>query len=528
MISYPERLAFMSEQPTTNTPDRAPGREWLNRLRADQAEHWRLGERVLVEALMVQEPDLAADTEALFDLIYSEVMLREEYGEQPEVEEYVRRFPQHEPALRRQFAVHDALRSLAASGDSRSTPTQFPEADKVATGNQVGVAEKLHTGESDGQAALESAAEAATLLPPQVGDVDSYQTRPPDTAYDDEPIATVEHWPSVTGYEILGVLGRGGMGVVYKARHLQLKRLVALKMILAGGHADAGELARFRTEAEAVARLQHANIVQIHEVGEQNGLPYFSLEFVDGGNLAQKINGTPLPARQAAELMEVLARAIHAAHQKGIIHRDLKPANVLLTSDGKPKITDFGLAKKLDDAAGQTASGAIMGTPSYMSPEQAGGKVKEIGPASDVYALGAILYELLTGRPPFKAATPLDTVLQVVSEEPVAPSQLRPKLARDLETICLKCLRKESSKRYGTPEALAQDLRRFLAHEPILARPAGMMERTRKWVRRRPAAAGMMALAALLLVGSMAAGLWYGEEQRDRAEQERAAADQGG
>ena len=307
------------------------------------------------------------------------------------------------------------------------------------------------------------------------------------------------------GYEILRELGRGGMGVVYQARHTKLHRVVALKMILAGSHAGAADLARFQTEAEAIARLRHANIVQVYEVSEHEGKPFFSLEFCGGGSLEKKLNGTPLPAREAAALVETLARAMQAAHEQHVIHRDLKPANVLLAEDGTPKITDFGLAKKLDEA-GQTASGAIMGTPSYMAPEQAGGKSGEIGPAADVYALGAILYECLTGRPPFKAATALDTVLQVVSDEPAAPSQLQTKTPRDLETICLKCLHKEPVKRYATARELADDLRRFLDGEPILARPSSGWERALKWAKRRPAAAALLAvssLAAALLLGGL-------------------------
>jgi WD40 repeat protein len=317
--------------------------------------------------------------------------------------------------------------------------------------------------------------------------------------------------PQVPGYEVLGELGRGGMGVVYRARQVVLNRLVALKMILAGSHAGAEAVDRFRAEAEAVARLQHPNIVQIFEVGEQAGLPYFALEFVDGGSLAEKLDGTPLPPRPAARLVETLARAMHAAHAAGIAHRDLKPANVLLTADGTPKITDFGLAKKLDGGAGQTASGAIVGTPSYMAPEQAAGQGKTVGPAADVYALGAILYELLTGRPPFKAATPLDTVLQVVSDEPVPPRRLQPKVPRDLETICLKCLEKEPRRRYPTALDLADDLRRFQDGKPITSRPVRTWERLGKWAKRRPAAAallGVTGVAVLALVGAVV-GLLY-------------------
>jgi tRNA A-37 threonylcarbamoyl transferase component Bud32 len=328
----------------------------------------------------------------------------------------------------------------------------------------------------------------------------------------------------VLGYEVLGELGRGGMGVVYKARHVKLGRLVALKMILAAEYAGQEERARFQTEAEAVARLQHPNIVQIYEVGEQDGRPFFSLEFCAGGSLEKKLGGVPLPPQEAARLAETLARAMHAAHEAGVVHRDLKPANVLLAKDGTPKITDFGLAKKLDEA-GQTATGAVMGTPSYMAPEQAGGKAKAIGPHTDVYALGAILYEFLTGRPPFRAATKLDTIMQVLSDDPVPPARLQPKVPRDLETICLKCLRKESAKRYASADELADDLRRFLDGAPVRARPTTAPERAVKWVRRHPARAGLIAVVVLAAVGFAAGGGWYNLRLRkalDDAEQARA------
>ena len=279
--------------------------------------------------------------------------------------------------------------------------------------------------------------------------------------------------PQVEGYTILSELGRGGMGVVYKARQMKLNRIVALKMVLAGAHAGQEQLARFYTEAEAVARLQQPNIVQIHEVGEHDGLPYFSLEYVEGGSLAERIGGKPQPVNEAARHVELLARAMAYAHEQGIVHRDLKPANVLLTKDGQPKITDFGLAKRLESDASQTQSGTLMGTPNYMAPEQARGEVREVGPLADVYALGVILYEMLTGRTPFLGASILDTLEQVRNQEPVPPSRLQPKVPRDLETICLKCLQKEPAKRYATAAALADDLRRFLAGEPILARPVG-------------------------------------------------------
>src|SRR4051812_29972547 len=290
----------------------------------------------------------------------------------------------------------------------------------------------------------------------------------------------------VPGYEIESVLGRGGMGVVYKALHLSLKRTVALKMVLAGGHAGPRELARFRIEAEAVARLQHPNIVQIHEIGETRGHPYCALEFVEGGTLADRINGKPTPAREAAGLVEVLARAMQLAHSRNVVHRDLKPANILLTADGTPKITDFGLARQTDSDSGETQAGAVMGTPSYMAPEQASGRAHEAGPAADIYALGAILYDCLAGRPPFKGKTVVETLDQVRTQEPAPPSRWQPGVPLDLETICLKCLRKEPEKRYASAAELADELVRYQQGEPILARPVGRIERAVKWVKRNP------------------------------------------
>ena len=326
----------------------------------------------------------------------------------------------------------------------------------------------------------------------------------------------------VGDYEILGVLGRGGMGVVYKAKQKKLNRVVALKMILGGLHASDEDLRRFRQEAEASARLQHPNIVQIHEIGEIDGKPYFSLEYVEGGCLANRMANEPQPVFSAAQLIEILARAMHYAHQRGIVHRDLKPANILLappppdgsatapvTSFGIPKITDFGLAKRMDTDLGQTQTGAIMGTPSYMAPEQAGGRIREIGPATDIYALGAILYDLLTGRPPFKANTLADTLHQVQMAEPVSPGRLQPQVPRDLATICLKCLNKDPKKRYESGMALAEDLGRFLAGEPIRARPTSLLERSIKWSRRRPSLAALIAVSVLSFVGLTIGGWWF-------------------
>jgi eukaryotic-like serine/threonine-protein kinase len=348
------------------------------------------------------------------------------------------------------------------------------------------------------------------------------------------PISGTLEGVTVPGYDILAELGRGGMGVVYKARHHRLQRLVALKMVLAGAHVGQVGLARFRAEAAAVAKLLHPNIVQIFETGEHEGRPFFSLEYVEGGGLDQRILKSPASPRGAAQFVETLARTMEVAHQRGIIHRDLKPANILLanvdsqssmiryretesssmpedhwTRTTVPKIADFGLAKRTDDDSSQTQSGAILGTPSYMAPEQAGGKTREIGPAVDIYALGAILYELLVGRPPFKAGNPIDTVRQVIEQEPVPPRQLEPRVPYDLETICLKCLEKDPARRFTTAVELADDLRRFVDGDPILARPTPAWERAWKWGKRRPAIVALLAVIPLAFASIVLFVFWH-------------------
>jgi eukaryotic-like serine/threonine-protein kinase len=356
------------------------------------------------------------------------------------------------------------------------------------------------------------------------------------------PAAASEKLPTIPGFEVLRVLGRGGMGVVYLARQVALNRLIALKMVLAPEYASPHAHQRFLQEAAIVAKLQHPGIVQVHEFGTHEGHAYFAMEYVDGGSLEKLLAGTPQPPTVAATLIASLAETIHAAHERGIVHRDLKPANILLqmmkdecrmqnekqatqTFDvrhshfGISKITDFGLAKQLD--ASLTATGAIMGTPRYMAPEQAAGEVKKIGPATDVYALGVILYELLTGHPPFQAATAMETLHQVLSLEPVPPARVQPGVAKDLETICLKCLQKEPSKRYLSAKDLRTDLRCFLDGKPIAARPVTAMERAWRWSRRNPTVAGLMAAVFMLLVVSSIiafslAGWAFGE--RDRAD----------
>ncbi|HZU39221.1 MAG TPA: serine/threonine-protein kinase, partial [Gemmataceae bacterium] len=311
-------------------------------------------------------------------------------------------------------------------------------------------------------------------------------------------------FPSIAGYEIVMELGRGGMGVVYLARQIDLKRLVALKVILAGNHASPKELARFRSEAEAVARLQHPSIVQIHDIGEQDGLPYFSLEYVAGGSLDKRMDGSMPEPRSTAQLMAVLARAVHYAHQRGIIHRDLKPSNILLTADGAPKITDFSLAKLLDNDTSLTPTDAVIGTPNYMSPEQAAGHTRDAGPAADIFSLGAILYELLAGRPPFKGTTLLDTLEQLRTREAIPAARFRAHLPSELDIITLKCLEKNPEKRYPSALALAQDLERFLAGHSIQARRTPAWVHLVKWARRRPAAAGLVGMVLVILISLVA------------------------
>jgi WD40 repeat protein/tetratricopeptide (TPR) repeat protein/tRNA A-37 threonylcarbamoyl transferase component Bud32 len=323
--------------------------------------------------------------------------------------------------------------------------------------------------------------------------------------------------PILPGYDVLAELGRGGMGVVYKARHIKLNRVVALKMILAGGHAGPSERVRFLAEAESVAGLQHPNIVALLEFGEYQGLPFFTLEYAAGGSLAHRLDGVPQPPREAARLVEQLARGVQYAHTHGVVHRDLKPANVLLAEDSTPKITDFGLARRGESGTGLTATGDVLGTPSYIAPEQAGGETKHAGPAADIYALGAILYECLTGRPPFRAATTMETLLQVLGQEPVTVRQLQPQTPVDLATICHKCLQKEPRKRYGSALELAEDCAAFLEGKPIRARPVGAFSRGWRWCRRNRALAGALAAG----VASLVLGLIFSLTFAFRAETSR-------
>jgi eukaryotic-like serine/threonine-protein kinase len=329
-------------------------------------------------------------------------------------------------------------------------------------------------------------------------------------------------------YQLLQEIAHGGMGVVYQARHLTLKRVVALKMIRSGEFASAEEVERFHREAEAAANLQHPNIVAVHEVGSHEGQHYFTMDFVEGRSLGAIVRENPLPAQRAAKYVTTIAEAIQYAHAQGTVHRDMKPANVLIDQADQPRITDFGLAKRISTDARLTATDQCLGTPSYMPPEQVASKWGQVGPLSDVYALGATLYELVTGRPPFRAETPAETLLQVVSDEPVSPRLLNARIPPDLDTICMKCLEKQASQRYSSAQALAEDLRRFVAGEPILARPISRTERLWRWCRRNPRTAGLSAAVALLVVvwavtASVMAGLL--KVQKDQTESARIQAD---
>lgn len=325
--------------------------------------------------------------------------------------------------------------------------------------------------------------------------------------------------PAPAGYEILGIAGRGGMARVYRARHLKLGRTVALKMLPTD--AEESLTARFLEEARSAASLQHPQVAAIFEVSSDEQQPFLAMEYASGGTLAQRLAGRPQPPREAVALLAGLARAVQHCHDHAIIHRDLKPANVLLVEEGESiayKISDFGLAKRLNDDKGLTKTGEVMGTPAYMAPEQASGAFKGVGPAADIYSLGAMLYECLTGRPPFDGTDAMDIVLQVLSDEPLRPRQLQPTLPRDLETICLKCLEKTPRRRYATALALAEDLERWLAGEPILARPAGVFERLWKWTRRRPWQATALAAGILLLAGSVTAAVMLDARARQIAD----------
>jgi WD40 repeat protein len=433
---------------------------WINAT-ADRFERtWKQEPRPRIEDFLA-EVDEERRPRLLEELLRVECELRRRAGDDPVVAEYAARFPEHAALIEAVFSP-----GLAPSTPSEP-PFNLPTIAPGTTDGQIG---------GNGE--------------PAPGDRVRY----------------------FGDYEIDRELARGGMGVVFRARQISLNRTVALKMILAGQLADANDVKRFYTEAEAAAQLDHPGIVPIFEVGQHDGQHFFSMAFVEGRSLAERLADGPMPPREAAALLLDVTRAIEYAHSRGVIHRDLKPSNILIGADGNPRVTDFGLAKRVHGDSGLTGSGQIMGTPSYMPPEQAGGRRSEVGPAADVYALGATLYCMVTGRPPFQAATAMDTVLQVLSDEPVPLRRLNAAIPPDLETICLKCLEKEPGKRYAGAAALTEDLRRFLAGEPILARPVTRFERAVKWARRRPGISALLGLIALVTALGLGGVLWQWRE----------------
>ena len=415
------------------------------------------------------------------ELLAIELESRRSEGELPEPREFRERFPGHLDAIDETFA------SLPADGRTLAS-----------------VGNRARRGEVFGERGTKFVAAGSELPPAELN-------------------AVVISGLRSAGYEVLGELGRGGMGVVYLSRKVALNRLCALKMILAGAHASAVAQARFRAEAEAIARLRHPGIVQIYHVGEVQGLPFLELEYLGGGGLDRALNGSPRPPASGAALVEIVARAIADAHQLGIVHRDLKPANILLDENAHPKVADFGLAKILGSDGGLTKTSAVLGSPSYMAPEQAEGDASNVGPRTDVYALGAILYELLTGRPPFRAATAFETLAQVKGADPVPPSRIQPGLPGEIETICLKCLEKQPARRYATALDLAEDLRRFLDGEPIRAQDPPVWLVLWKRARRRPALSMALLVTAAAVLVLIAGSLYYNAQLRDSVRKAQSA-----
>lgn len=444
---------------------------------------WQHGQEPDLEAIVAAAPHLSASEIA--ELVRVDLELRWRRNDPKRAEDYLDRFPvvaeNAELAVDVVYAEYLARELVGQHPDVAEYQTRFPEYHDVLAEQIL-----LHR---------------AIEIPDGDSVVGSAPTLSPETSY-----------------EIVEEIGRGGMAVVYKARQPDLNRFVALKMVRAVDASNDELLARFRSEARVVAGLCHPHIVQVYDFGEHDGLPYLAMELIEGGSLADRLDGTPWPTHVAAKLLIDLAGAVQFAHERYVIHRDLKPANVLIASDApelEVKITDFGLAKLFREGGSQhTKSGAFLGTPSYMAPEQASGKTQQIGPPADVYALGAILYELLTGRPPFRGASPIETLQQRLSMEPISVYRLAPHVPRDLATICDKCLRTEIDRRYGSAAELRADLERYLAGMPVQARRIGGVERTWRWCRRNPAWAVALGSVAMLLLGIAAMSLWYSSRLR--------------
>jgi tetratricopeptide (TPR) repeat protein/predicted Ser/Thr protein kinase len=469
-------------------------------LQAEQRQRWQQGDRVRVQSFLDRFPALRFDTDGLSQLVCNEIVIRDAHGDAPCLEEYLQAFPGCSEPIRRQFALFQpiSLDTVAAEGGIGPAAQAFEnrtEADTIAHG-------PAHD-------------PAATMTNFAGVNLETVQREPQGSLLRDH-AHQFQSFPLVPGFEILSELGRGGMGVVYRAKQLSANRIVALKVVrnelldTLPSATRASTLERFRTEAQAAAQLQHDNLVSVYEIGEApptvlggSPLRYYAMRFVQGRSLFEIVREGPLDNRRAASYMEPVARALHAAHEQGILHRDLKPHNIMVDlSDDRPLVTDFGLAKFIEGNDAITYAGEIMGTPSYMSPEQAtdAGKVTA---SADLYSLGATLYHLLTGRAPFQASNVAETIRQIIHQEPVSPRQLNAAIDRDLETICLKCLQKDPSRRYASCADLAKDLHLYLTGCPIIARPVGRGERLWRWCRRNPIPAALTGTALALALATM-------------------------
>jgi WD40 repeat protein/serine/threonine protein kinase len=444
------------------------GRDVSRRVVAEYRRRLRQGESIELEDLLRENPEIASSADAILALIEVELAVRAERDEPVSPDAWRTQFPHLTDRIDRLLTLHSVMNG--------EMPTLW---EGSAPASSASPAPLMESGDS-----------AATSNSTSIGGSFPGSRR-------------------IGTYLLLEEIGRGGMGVVYKARQTNLSRIVALKMVLAGEYASLKDRARLRIEAEAAAVLHHPNVVQIFEIGEHQGLPFLALEYVPGGTLARMARGKPQSFRWAARMVETLARAIHMAHQKGIVHRDLNPSNILIASDGTPKISDFGLAKFLRGDLGLSQNGLMQGTPSYMAPEQIDGRGGGVGPATDIYALGALLYEMLTGVAPFRGLTPMETLCQVVEAEVVPPSRLRHELPTDLDTICLKCLEREPSHRYDSALELADDLKRYQDNQPVRARPTPWPKRAVKWMRRQPMIAALLGLIALLGSSLIGVIVWY-------------------
>ena len=501
----------------------------LDQLKANvRREHWSSwlrGDSRPVEWYLEQHPEIAGDSDFLLDLLYDEIHVLEERGQSADEAEYCRRFPALAAPLHDLLEVHRAVVSASLEGDELEEIDPLsalgePDCGAPATGRASGETLALDPSATPSQETPAPGRRPGDRTSRVGHTMLSAELLAESPASDERPARDM---PRLDDYEFLEEIGRGGMGVVYKARQKSLDRIVALKVIRSGHFATPREIKKFHEEARAAAAIRHSNIVAIHEMGEADGQPFFSMDYVEGTTLAEVIRERPISAVRAATYLRTIAEAVEHAHQHHIIHRDLKPSNILIDREDRPQITDFGLAKRLDQQA-SLGDNAIVGTAGYMSPEQINPQIfGPVGPTTDVYALGAVLYELLVGRPPFQAADLMETMRQVVERDPVAPRVLDPAIDRDIETICLKCLEKDQRLRYGRAGDVADDLRRFLQGEPILARPISRRARLWRRCKRQPGLTSLVVVAtALLLVIVVASPLVAVREKSLRSEADAA------